>query len=49
MIATAVSFGAGADVLNYIYQLHTQPGIADMPVLAQNEEELGKILCSLKW
>ncbi len=50
MIATAISLGTGADLLNYMYHLHSQiGGSADFPVLVQNEEELLKILCSLKW
>jgi len=50
MISTALSFGSGADVLSYMYQLHSQLGAApDLPVLARNEQELAKILCSLKW
>jgi len=50
MISTAVSLGTGADVLNYMYHLHSQIGaLKDFPLLFQNEQELAKILCSLKW
>jgi hypothetical protein len=50
MMATAVSLGSGADVLNYMYQLHsTIGGSTDFPVLTTDEQELGKMLCSLKW
>jgi hypothetical protein len=50
MISTAVSLGSGADVLNYMYQLHSHIGnIKDFPVLMENEPELAKTLCSLRW
>ncbi len=50
MISTAVSLGTGADVINYMYQLHSQiGGSRDFPVLVQNEPELAKMLCSLRW
>jgi hypothetical protein len=50
MIGTAVSLGPGADVLNYMYHLHSHIGAAsDFPVLADSEAELGKILCPLRW
>ncbi len=50
MIATSVSLGSGADVLNYMYQLHsTIGGSSDFPVLSSNEQELGRILCTLRW
>ncbi len=50
MIATSISLGSGADVLNYMYQLHsTIGGSPDFPVLTTDEQELGKLLCSLRW
>jgi hypothetical protein len=50
MISTAVSLCGGADALNYMYQLHSQiGGSPDIPALVQNEQELSKALCSLRW
>ena len=50
MISTAVSLGAGADVLNYMYQLHSHiREVPDFPVLMENEPEMVKTLCSLRW
>ena len=50
MISTSISLGTGADVLSYMYQLHSHiGGSRDFPVLAENEAELTNILCNLKW
>jgi len=50
MIATSLSLGTGADLLNYMYELHsTIGGSQDFPVMFRNEQELGKVLCNLKW
>ncbi|MBN2330931.1 MAG: hypothetical protein JXC85_03880 [Candidatus Aenigmarchaeota archaeon] len=50
MISTSLSLGTGADVLNYMYHLHSQiGGSGDFPVLVKNETELAKMLCPLKW
>jgi hypothetical protein len=50
MIATTLSLGTGADLLNYMYELHsTIGGSPDFPLLFQNEQELTKLLCNLKW
>lgn len=50
MIATSVSLGSGADVLNYMYQLHsTIGGSPEFPVLTADEQELGRLLCTLRW
>lgn len=50
MISTSLSIGTGADVLNYMYHLHSQiGGSGDFPVLVENETELAKLLCPLKW
>jgi len=50
MISTSVSLGSGADVLSYMYQLHSQiGGSKEFPVLAKDEQDLARMLCSLKW
>lgn len=50
MISTSLALSSGADVLNYMYHLHSQIGGSDeLPVLVNNEQELTKILCTLKW
>jgi hypothetical protein len=50
MLSTAVSLSGGPDALNYMYQLHTtMGGSSDFPVLTTDEQELSKMLCSLKW
>ena len=50
MLSTAVSLGTGADVLNYMYQLHSHiGGIKDFPILMGDEPELAKTLCNLRW
>ena len=50
MVATCISLGSGADVLNYMYELHsTIGGSSDFPTLIQNEQQLEKTLCALKW
>jgi hypothetical protein len=50
MAATLLSLGSGADLLNYMYELHsTIGGSPDFPLLFRDESELSKILCNLKW
>ena len=50
MLSTAISLGAGADVLNYLYHLHSQlAGAPGFPALAADEQELSRMLCALKW
>lgn len=50
MIATMLSLGTGADLLNYMYELHSTIGGSDsFPVLFSSEQELTKLLCNLKW
>ncbi|NIO19976.1 MAG: hypothetical protein GTN76_04350 [Candidatus Aenigmarchaeota archaeon] len=50
MISTIISLSCERDVLNYMYQLDSQLGkITDFPMVIKNENELSKILCTLKW
>ena len=50
IISTLISVSSERDLLNYIYQLNTQLGkIADFPVLVKSEDEMSRILCTLKW
>jgi len=50
MISTLVSLSSERDLLNYMYKLNSQLGkIVDFPVLIRNEDELSRILCTLKW
>jgi hypothetical protein len=50
IISTLVSLSSERDLLNYMYQLDSQlKKITDFPMLVKNENELSKILCTLKW
>ncbi|NIO22574.1 MAG: hypothetical protein GTN38_00920 [Candidatus Aenigmarchaeota archaeon] len=50
IISTLISLSGERDLLNYTHQLNSQLSkINDFPVLARNENELSKILCTLKW
>jgi len=50
MISTLISLSTEANVINYIHKLHVdQKDIIDMPVLAANENELSRVLCTLAW
>lgn len=50
IISTLVSLSCERDLLNYMYQLDSQlKKITDFPMLVRNENELSKILCTLKW
>jgi len=50
MMSTAISIATGADLLNYMYSLHSQiGGSPEFPVLVSNDEELSKLLCGLRW
>lgn len=50
IISTIISLSCERDLLNYMYQVDAQlKRITDFPILVKNEEELSKILCTLKW
>jgi len=50
IISTLISLSCERDILNYMYQLDSQlKRITDFPMLVKNENELSKILCTLKW
>ena len=50
MMSTLISLSSEKDMLNYIHKLDSQLSkVVDFPVLMRDEEELSKMLCSLKW
>ena len=50
IISTLISLSGEKDLLNYMHVIDSQLGnVADFPVIVRNENELSKILCSLKW
>jgi len=50
IISTLISLSGERDLLNYIHSLDSELGkISDFPALAKNENELSRILCTLKW
>ncbi len=50
IISTLISLSTDRDLLNYIHRLDSELGkVPDFPVLVRDENELSKILCTLKW
>jgi len=50
IISTLISLSGKRDLLNYMYNLNSELSkISDFPALAKNENELSKMLCTLKW
>lgn len=50
IISTLISLSSERDLLNYMYQLNSElKKITDFPTVVSNENELSRILCTLKW